>query len=190
MKLFLIKFKAGILLQNLYWVGSLILSVVIVSSVAVGTYSTFRVNEEEKYFEIPMAVQVLEEANYRDGVEEYAFPGVELSIVNEVMSDSAASQVEGEGLEERIALVEEQLQQPVPLATNPPENNEGEIVNLIPTPTDSNNLPQPTNTLMISPTITKTNTRSATAANTIALELTATNTLIPVTGTSTKTSRT
>ena len=148
MRLVLIKFNPAVLLQNLYWAGSLILSVVIVSSVAVGTYSTFQVNKEEKYFEIPVVVQALGEANYRDGVEEYAFPGVELSIVNEVMSDSAASLVEEERLEERILLVEEQLQQPVPLATNPPENNEGETVNLLPTPTEPNSLPQPTNILV------------------------------------------
>ncbi|PKO04107.1 MAG: hypothetical protein CVU41_18750 [Chloroflexi bacterium HGW-Chloroflexi-3] len=186
MKLFFVKITSGLLLHNLYWIGSLILSFIIISGVVVGTVTTFVAPNEEQFFQIPVVVQVVEEANYRDGVEQFALPGVELAIVKEVLSDSDANSENEVSLEERISLVEEQLQQPVPQVTNPPETNE-EIVNILPTPTETGNLNLPTNTLTVSPSTTTTGTNTLTATNTATFTRTATNTLIPVTGTSTRT---
>ena len=186
MKLFFEKITSGILLHNLYWISSLILSIIIISSVIVGTVLTFVPQNDEQFLQIPVVVQAIEEANYSDGVEEFAFPGVELSIVKEVLSDSQTNFDNQESLEERVSLVEEQLQQPVPQATNPPETNE-EVVNNLPTPTESGNVNIPTNTLPVSPSLTITSTNTLTATNTATFTRTATNTLIPVTGTSTRT---
>ena len=185
MRLFFIKIKAGILLHNLYWISSLILSFIIIGSVVVGTVTTFVTPNEEQFLQIPVVVQAVEEANYRDGVEEFTFPGVELAIVKEVLSDSQTDDSE-DSLEERVSLVEEQLQKPVPQATNAPETNE-EVVNNLPTPTESGNLNVPTNTVTVRPSITITSTNTMTSTNTATFTRTATNTLIPVTATSTRT---
>jgi hypothetical protein len=114
MKLFFEKITSGILLHNLYWISSLILSFIIISSVVVGSVTTFVVPNEEQFFQIPVVVQAVEEANYRDGVEQFAFPGVELAIVKEVLRDANVNSENEVSLEERISLVEEQLQLPVP----------------------------------------------------------------------------
>ena len=188
MRLFFVKIKAGILLHNLYWIGSLMLGFIIISSVVVGTVTTFVTQNDEQFLQIPVVVQAVEEANYSDGVEEFAFPGVELAIVKEVLSDSQSNSDIDESLEERVSLVEEQLQQPVPQATNPPETNE-EVVNNLPTPTESGIVNVPTNTLTVSPSITTTSTNTLTATNSSTFTRTATNTLIPVTATSTRTQR-
>jgi hypothetical protein len=186
MKLFFEKITSGILLHNLYWISSLILSFIIISSVVVGSVTTFVVPNEEQFFQIPVVVQAVEEANYRDGVEQFAFPGVELAIVKEVLRDANVNSENEVSLEERISLVEEQLQQPVPEATNRPETNE-EVVNNLPTPTETGNLNLPTNTLTVSPSTTTTSTNTLTATKTATFTQSATNTLIPVTGTSTRT---
>jgi len=186
MRLFFVKIKAGILLHNLYWIGSLMLSLIIIFSVVVGTVTTFMSTNEPQFFQVPVVVQAVEEANYRDGVEEFAFPGVELAIVKEVLSDSQTDADNGVSLEERVSLVEEQLQQPVPQATNPPETNE-EVVNNLPTPTETGNLNLPTNTLTVNSLLTPTRTNTLTATHTGTFTRTATNTLIPVTATSTRT---
>ena len=68
MKLFFEKNTSGILLHNLYWVGSLILSSIIILSVVIGIVTTFVAPNKEQFFQIPVVVQVVEEANYSDGV--------------------------------------------------------------------------------------------------------------------------
>jgi len=174
--------KTGTMLQNLYWISSLILSIVIISSVAINSIATFGKLNNNVFIEIPIAIQAREVANYADGIEEYAFPGVGLSIVEEILSDEEEI-LPGQELEERVLQLEEEFLQPVPLATLPVDAVEGE--NNLPVPTGATNLLVQTNTATIPSTSTQsfTNTPSRTRTWT----LTATNTLIPVTGTSTQT---
>ena len=188
MRILLPKIKAGILLHNLYWISSIILSVVIISSVLVGAVTIFGDIQQEQFVEIPAVIHSVEQANYSDGEEKFVFPGVELSIVKEVLSDLEEGTSNDDDLEERASQVVELFQQPVPVATNPPEPKEEELVNNVPTPTESSNQTSATNTSS-APISTNSATITSTATNTSTFTQTATNTLIPVTGTSTHTAR-
>ena len=178
-----LKIKSGFLLHNLYWISSIVFSLVIISSVVISTVSTVVNFDKEQFIQIPVLISVIEEANYADGVEEFVFPGVDLSIVKEVLSDLEANGQGEEVLDERVSQVVEQLQQPVPLATNPIVPTEEELVNNNPVSTEPVSQSSATNTSAMIPssTITNTSTFTQTATNPFIPSI------IPVTGTSTST---
>jgi hypothetical protein len=178
-----LKIKSGFLLHNLYWISSIVFSLVIISSVVISTVSTVVNFDKEQFIQIPVLISAIEEANYADGVEEFVFPGVDLSIVKEVLSDLEANGQGEEVLDERVSQVVEQLQQPVPLATNPIVPTEEELVNNNPVSTEPASQSSATNTSAMIPssTITNTSTFTQTATNPFIPSI------IPVTGTSTST---
>ena len=154
------KLLTGFYFNNLYWIGSIILSIIIISSVFISAVNTFSDRNENEFTRIPVIIQAKEQANYADGIEGLAFPGVDLAIVDEVISDSLQGISNQEEVEERIANLVEEFQQPVPTATDFPTLNEEIVDNGSPNPVETENSLIATNTLI---PVTATNTRTATA---------------------------
>jgi len=142
------KFFTGFYLNNLYWIGSIILTVIIISSVFISAYNTFFDRNEEIFIEIPAVIKAKEMANYAGGIEGLAFPGVDLAIVNAVISDSESEIHSQEEIEERMANLVEVFQQPIPTATEFPTINQEVVNNNSPTPAETENLLIATNTII------------------------------------------
>lgn len=157
------KIRHQVFFHNLYWIGSLALSVMIVAIVLIGAVNTFVTPQQDVFVQIPINVTAKEQANYGDGVEQFVFPGVNIAIVDEILGDSTIT--DQRSLESRLSEVATILQQPIPFATENSELVDGN------TPTEQNN-----ETVVI-----PTNTQSSTPTQNTSL------TLIPVTGTSTST---
>ncbi len=163
------KFLTGIYFNNLYWIGSIILTTIIISSVFISTVNTFTDRNENKFIKIPAIIQAKEQANYADGIEGLAFPGIDLAIVDEVIGDSQQGQSNQEEVEERIASLVEVFQQPIPTATEFSPPNEDFVNSNSPTPTGSENSFTATNTFI---PVTGTSTRTGTAGITPSLTFT------------------
>lgn len=179
------KLSAGIFYNNLYWIGSFILSTIIISSLLISGYKTFFDRGEKTLVKIPVIIEAKKQANYADGVEGLAFPGIELGIVEDVIDDSQIESNNLEEIEERIVNLVEEFTQPIPTATEfPTTDNEG--FDASPTPVETENLFAATNTVI---PVTGTSTRTATAgvvpsltltpSNTPTIQLSPTNTLSP-----------
>ncbi len=163
------KFFTGFYLNNLYWIGSIILTVIIISSVFISAYNTFVDRNEEIFIEIPAVIKAKEMANYAGGIEGLAFPGVDLAIVNAVISDSESEINSQEEIEERMANLVEVFQQPIPTATEFPTINQEVVNNNSPTPAETENLLIATNTII---PVTGTNSLTATLGLTPSLTYT------------------
>lgn len=141
------KFSIGIYQSNLYWVFSISLVIFIISSVFISTFNTFSKRDGEELVKIPVIIQANVQANYANGVEGFAFPGIDLGIVSEVISDSQQDQQDPEEIEERITILIDEINQPIPTATEFqfPEEGRNEIS---PSPTVTENLFSATSTII------------------------------------------
>ncbi|HSM25147.1 MAG TPA: hypothetical protein VK856_09815 [Anaerolineaceae bacterium] len=157
------------------------MSVVIVSSVLIGTVNTFVTPQKDVFVQIPINVSSKELANYGDGVEQFVFPGVDIAIVDEILGDATIT--DQFTLENRRSEVASILQQPIPIATGSSENvagnsHEGQNIEIgiFPTNTLSFTPTQIASLTMIPVTGTSTSTQgpSQTASQTLAPSLTST----------------
>jgi len=141
------KFSIGVYYSNLYWVFSIFLSIFIISSVFISTFNTFFNRGGEDLVKIPVSMKANVQANYADGVEGFAFPGIDLGIVNEVIRDSQQNGQNPEDIEERLANLVEEINQPIPTATvyQIPEEGSNEIA---PSPIVTENSFSPTTTII------------------------------------------
>lgn len=157
------KIRHQVFFHNLYWIGSLALSVMIVASVLIGAVNTFVTHQQDVFVQIPINVSSKEQANYGDGVEQFVFPGVDIAIVDEILGDAVIT--DQRSLENRLSEMANLLQQPIPVATKNSELVDGN------SPTEQ----------FYETVVIPTNTQSITPTQNTSL------TLIPVTGTSTLT---
>ena len=157
------KIRHQVFFHNLYWIGSLALSVMIVASVLIGAVNTFVTPQQDVFVQIPINVSSKEQANYGDGVEQFVFPGVDIAIVDEILGDAVIT--DQRSLENRLSEMANLLQQPIPVATENSELVDGN------SPTEQ----------FYETVVIPTNTQSITPTQNTSL------TLIPVTGTSTLT---